>query len=235
MHFQTNLPPLEPASPMNNLVAATVLVSLLLPVIAVISDDRRHYRGRRKTFFSHRGDLKIWREIDNSQDYEGWFRRKFRCSKRVFDVLCSKVERRWISINEARPAVNAVFKIRDRFAITMYYLTHPVSVEEAGAKFGASKTRAHAYIGQVVAVLISYFHSTISLPKNESEWLDVCEGFEQVAGFPRVCGAVDGCLFPIQRPEDFEGWYCRKGFKPLVGIQIGYLTCCLNLVKFVTT
>lgn len=30
-------------------------------------------------------------------------------------------------------------------------------------------------------------------------------------GHPDVGGAIDGTLFPINRPDNFEGFYCRKG------------------------
>ncbi|KAE9023914.1 hypothetical protein PF011_g3750 [Phytophthora fragariae] len=44
------------------------------------------------------------------------------------------------------------------------------------------------------------------------------QGFETIAGFSEVVGAIDGTLIKIPRPRDFEGWYCRKGF-PAVNVQ----------------
>ncbi|KAG3146150.1 hypothetical protein PI124_g13677 [Phytophthora idaei] len=38
------------------------------------------------------------------------------------------------------------------------------------------------------------------------------QGFEEMLGFPGVVGAIDGTLISIKRFEDFEGFYCRKGF-----------------------
>ncbi|DAZ94441.1 TPA: hypothetical protein N0F65_002759 [Lagenidium giganteum] len=38
------------------------------------------------------------------------------------------------------------------------------------------------------------------------------EQFEMRTGIPHVVGAIDGSLFPIKRLEDWDGWYCRKGF-----------------------
>ena len=45
-----------------------------------------------------------------------------------------------------------------------------------------------------------------------TEWNDVASGFQAIAGFPGVCGAVDGTLIKRERPDDFWGWYCRKGY-----------------------
>ena len=37
--------------------------------------------------------------------------------------------------------------------------------------------------------------------------------FYKIAGFPRVIGAIDGCLIPIRRPDRDEHLYvCHKGF-----------------------
>lgn len=36
--------------------------------------------------------------------------------------------------------------------------------------------------------------------------------FQRISKFPRVVGAIDGSLIQINRPRDYEGWYCRKGF-----------------------
>ncbi|KAF4129643.1 DDE superfamily endonuclease [Phytophthora infestans] len=53
------------------------------------------------------------------------------------------------------------------------------------------------------------------VPPNTDEVKAVEEGFQLVAGFPGVVGAVDGTLIAIPRPHDFEGWYCRKGFSAI--------------------
>ncbi|EEY69123.1 uncharacterized protein PITG_05309 [Phytophthora infestans T30-4] len=37
-------------------------------------------------------------------------------------------------------------------------------------------------------------------------------------GFPLCCGAIDGTLIAINRPQEFEGWYNRKGF-PSLNVQ----------------
>ncbi|RHY02429.1 hypothetical protein DYB36_008482 [Aphanomyces astaci] len=44
------------------------------------------------------------------------------------------------------------------------------------------------------------------------DWAAISAGFERVAGFPNVFGAIDGCLVMVKRFRQHEGWYCRKGF-----------------------
>ena len=79
-----------------------------------------------------------------------------------------------------------------------------------------SRTRAFEYTRQVVMVLnLTWLKQTIKLPSTKAGWEEVSSGFEQICGVPNVCGAIDGSLFQVKRFQDFEGWYCRKGFPAL--------------------
>src|SRR5207244_676521 len=97
---------------------------------------------------------------------------------------------------------------------------HGGNMATAGQVFGMGKTSAVQYIWQVVNVLNKKLAlQFIQLPATEAEWQDLEEGFEEVCGFPGACLAVDGSLFEIERPHDFQGWYCRKGY-PAINVQI---------------
>ena len=48
--------------------------------------------------------------------------------------------------------------------------------------------------------------------------MNMVADFESMIGFPLTCGAIDESIIEIQRPCDFEGWYCRKGY-PALNIQ----------------
>ena len=41
---------------------------------------------------------------------------------------------------------------------------------------------------------------------------------ERVCRFPDAVLAIDGSLIQIERPMDYEGWYCRKGY-PAINVQ----------------
>ncbi|KAE9007261.1 hypothetical protein PR001_g17006 [Phytophthora rubi] len=58
----------------------------------------------------------------------------------------------------------------------------------------------------------------IKLPTSQTEWEIISDGFRQIRGFPFCAGAIDGTLVAVQRPNDFEGWYNRKGY-PSFNIQ----------------
>ncbi|KAG3139001.1 hypothetical protein PC129_g18110 [Phytophthora cactorum] len=118
-----------------------------------------------------------------------WFHKKLRCDKASFLRIFKEVE---ASTNRL-PASN-------------------------GSKCdGVSWPRAVVYINDTLEMLVKMAKRNVVMPRLE-ELHAVEEGFEAIAGFPGVVGALDGTLFKIPRPRDFEGWYCRKGF-PAVNVQ----------------
>ena len=90
---------------------------------------------------------------------------------------------------------------------------HGGSIVDAAKDFGTSKALAFRYLWQVFDVIIICLRPKyIVLPITTAEWKNIGRGFEQICGFPDCCFAVDGCLFEIERPYDYEDWYCRKGY-----------------------
>ncbi len=82
-----------------------------------------------------------------------------------------------------------------------------------------SKSSAIRYIWQVIDILLYIQKTYIKLPANASEWQSISGGFEDICGLPNCCFAIDGCLIEIERPFDFEGWYCRKAY-PAINAQV---------------
>ncbi|EPZ36187.1 hypothetical protein O9G_002253, partial [Rozella allomycis CSF55] len=86
---------------------------------------------------------------------------------------------------------------------------------EVAGHYGISKYSAVHYVHQVVNVLYKISNTIIKLPQTGTHWVSIAYGFEKIKSFPGVVGAIDGTLIPIDRPKDFEGWYCRKNFTAL--------------------
>ncbi|KAH9105449.1 hypothetical protein AeMF1_018731 [Aphanomyces euteiches] len=142
---------------------------------------------------------------------DGWYLRNLRCSKVAFEKIVANVDARWLHVNLPLHH-NTVFSIKDRVAVTIHYLTHSDGFAASGQVFGMSSTRAHGYVSEIVAVIMTYMNHAVRLPKSPAEWLEVARGFEQMGGIPNVVGVIDGSLLPVKRFGDHEGWYCRKGF-----------------------
>jgi hypothetical protein len=83
-----------------------------------------------------------------------------------------------------------------------------------------SKTTALRSVKQIVDVLTTSVPPFIvRQPQSIAEWDRLAKVFENIYGFPNCCLAVDGSLFEIERPYDYEGWYYRKGY-PAINVQI---------------
>jgi hypothetical protein len=68
-------------------------------------------------------------------------------------------------------------------------------------------------------VLVRLAKDSVVFPNTELAWDKVLIRFESVAGFPAVGDEIDGSLFEIECPADFEGCYCRKGY-PALNVQV---------------
>ena len=97
--------------------------------------------------------------------------------------------------------------------------TRSGSIADSAKVFGMGKASALRFIDEVMNIIIERLgHRFIFLPRSDVEWNELSDGFESICGFPDTCLAVDGTLIEIERPLDFEGWYCRKGY-PAINLQ----------------
>ncbi|RLN47593.1 hypothetical protein BBJ28_00026165 [Nothophytophthora sp. Chile5] len=152
---------------------------------------------------------------------DAWFREAYGCRRSSFSFLCDLVERHWSDVNGRVAAQPPSSSIRDRVAVTIYYLTHSGGLEAAAEAHGMTPTAANRYIWQVIEVLLSRMVKTayFRLPKSDTDWTRLSTAFEALCGFPDCCLAVGGLLVEIQRPRDWEGWYCSKNF-PAENVQL---------------
>ncbi|KAG3048380.1 hypothetical protein PI124_g24342, partial [Phytophthora idaei] len=80
---------------------------------------------------------------------------------------------------------------------------------------------ATRYVWQVVHVLLSdavkakYFN----FPTSDEGWSKLSDEFEAICGYPNCCLAIGGMLVEIERPRQWEGWYCNKNF-PAENVQL---------------
>ncbi|KAE9199582.1 hypothetical protein PF005_g15676 [Phytophthora fragariae] len=89
---------------------------------------------------------------------------------------------------------------------------------EAAQTFGVSKSWTITAVNAMLRAISNDYKRFIHLPLSLEEWHAEQEAFEMRAGVPLVCAAVDGTLIDLNRFEDYEGWYCRKGY-PAVNLQ----------------
>lgn len=82
-------------------------------------------------------------------------------------MIHKTIEPKWDEGNP-QPCPNTHFGIHHRVAVTLYFLTHSVSLGDAATVFGMSKSLASQYLWQVLACIqLAY---PISLPRTGLEW-----------------------------------------------------------------
>ncbi|RKP15613.1 hypothetical protein ROZALSC1DRAFT_26265, partial [Rozella allomycis CSF55] len=116
---------------------------------------------------------------------------------------------------------NAYFRIRDHVAVTIHFLAHGGSVVSSAKIFAMCETVALRAIRNVLNVLMCIKNDWIKMAATNAEWRSIMHDFEKKSGLRGVCGSVDGTLIEINRPHDFEGWYCRKGYPLIFFDQVG--------------
>lgn len=192
------------------MVLVVACVSAVVIFAAVSADGRTMPAPR---LHKHTANVSPWPTADEDEEYhQRWFRTMFRCNKDCFDRIEAMITAHWDP--RLIPAQNSKFKIHDRVAVALHYLTHKCTMFEAAAMFGMSKRVVCKYIWEVVDILNSIVDEWVYFPKrrDDIEWDEIMSNFEKTAKFPGVCGAMDGTLIEVERPADFEGFYCRKGF-----------------------
>lgn len=193
-------------------------VSAVLQAVAAVVADRRSYRRPPSQRLSMK--LSLFAAADGNAAFDhGWFKNQFRCIKTSFDSVVQMIGSHWDRVH-GPIGHNAEFFVRDRVAVTLFYLTHSGGLFETAQVFGMSKTSAIRYIKQVTDIIVDCLGPiVVCLPESQESWDELSNGFEAICGFPNCCLAMDGSLFEIERPRDFEGWYCRKGW-PAINIQL---------------
>lgn len=148
----------------------------------------------------------------DEQCYNGWFCRHLRCSQATFRKLCSMLRGHF----DQKPYKKYSFE--RVVACTLFHLGSSGGFRETAQAFGVSKAWCIVNVNSIVRVLTQLRSTHIKLPATPEEWEIEVSAFHRVQGFPLCCGAIDGTLIAINRPQEFEGWYNRKGF-PSLNVQ----------------
>jgi hypothetical protein len=152
-----------------------------------------------------------WKDAleDESGAHDMWFVTHFRLTIKTFRKLMEVLKPHFVQKRKRRPGRPLEFKVLCALA----YLSSEGDMRYPAILMGCSKSEISKGVSEVTSILSKLAKSTINFAKLTRPQLEeIAEGFEDINGFPNVLGAVDGCLVKIQRPADYEGWYCRKGF-----------------------
>ncbi|XP_022242643.1 uncharacterized protein LOC106460265 isoform X2 [Limulus polyphemus] len=115
----------------------------------------------------------------------------------------------------------------DKVLITLWVLGNPESYQGVASRFGVSKSTAWESCEEVCQLLVQKFGANISWPQGD-ELYNVVSGFEQIAKFPGVVGAIGVCRIPIKTPKNDRDSRINKKHK----YSINLLATCNHEFKF---
>jgi hypothetical protein len=158
--------------------------------------------------------------LDNAF-HNTWFHGNFRCKKTTFVRIVLLVEENWLEAHGQPVGQNAHFSYAERTAAFLHYRTQPSATHQTGTVMGMSKSTAWRCFWDVLEVVVFVIGpQLIQLPSTKEEWDELADGMERSGGFPKAPLAIDGSLIPIERPGDYEGWYCRKKFPAINALVV---------------
>eukprot|EP00644_Phytophthora_capsici_P007875 jgi/Phyca11/126503/e_gw1.63.88.1 len=150
-----------------------------------------------------------------SAAYASWFEGNMRCTKETFLRLGRFLQEHGIRFANTKIRQHSYEK---KVAAALYFLGSSGGYREVGAATGMSRSYVKKITDEVIRVLKLVAIQVISFPRDRRRWNTIEDQFALRQGYPGVVGAIDGSLVEIERPDGFDGFYCRKSY-PALNIQ----------------
>ena len=145
------------------------------------------------------------------------FRKHFRITQSVFDVLLAKVCTWGDVCSNLMRGGRRPISLDKRLLITLWYLGCGESFRQIADRFGVSESSAHSTVRRICTGLLLHLRKVVITWPCGMRFSEVKTGFKAIKGFPNVIGAIDGCHIPIKPPSDDRDSYInRKKFPSLL-------------------
>jgi hypothetical protein len=158
----------------------------LLPLLAVIDNEAIKQRGPRGAY--RRPKSQHWYEntVQHYNDME--FRKTFRLNKSTFDNLIKDIEGDAVFCNNSRCKQKPV---KLQLAVFLKTLGSVSSRWDVSTHFGISQGTVCLYCDRVSKAIKNLRDRVVVWPQN-ADRSAIISGFQEMAGFPGVVGAIDG-------------------------------------------
>ena len=184
------------------------------------TDGARDNRGMVQKLHKRVIMVDWWEKIDSEEhDASGQFYRTFRMTRIRFNLLLNYIKNKWVSVFGKHSLVclkrqkgNA---IRKKLAIALHFFSMESGVRPTAQQFGVSVASVWLTVKHISRVILK---NKLDFIYKRTDFEVIADEFEKIAGFPNVYAAVDGSHILRNRPENFTGWYNRKGV-PSYNIQ----------------
>ncbi|KAE9021496.1 hypothetical protein PF005_g1218 [Phytophthora fragariae] len=150
-----------------------------------------------------------------SSAYSSWFETNLRCTRSTFFRIASFLQEHGVAFAQTKVKKHSYEK---KVAAVLYFLGSVGGYREVGAAMSMARSYVMEITTEVVRVLNAVAPAVISFPRSRDGWTAVEDGFASPHGYPGVADAIDGSLIAIERPEDYDGFYCRKCY-PALNVQ----------------
>jgi hypothetical protein len=145
------------------------------------------------------------------------FKGHFRLYPTTFEVLLQKLHEATDSLHDIHKG-QPELPLEKQTLITLWCLANVESFRSVADRFGVSKSACWRILYRTGHRLVNCNRrfKIISFPAGADAERVMTE-FEEISGFPRVLGAVDGCHIRIEKPREFPNSYInRKGFPSII-------------------
>jgi hypothetical protein len=105
--------------------------------------------------------------------------------------------------------------VKKRLGVFVYVCAHGIATTTVQTLFAKSSTNVWHIFNQCLKVFKELEDDFIRLPASPAEWVRISRKFERSSGFPDACCAFDGTHVLINRPNNWNGFYNRKGLTSL--------------------
>lgn len=108
-------------------------------------------------------------------------------------------------------------ELEKQVLITLWILANTCCFRDISDRFNVTKSSIYRIFRRICSAIVSNLVNRFIRFPTGNGIQQVCEGFQKLAGIPRVLGAVDGCHIPIKAPSKFpENYVNRKKFHSVV-------------------
>ncbi|EEY55244.1 uncharacterized protein PITG_09146 [Phytophthora infestans T30-4] len=150
-----------------------------------------------------------------SWSYDSWFETNLRCSKKTFLRVANFLQCQGVRFAAAKSKQHCYNK---KVAAALYFMGSTGGYREVGGAMGMCRSYVSEITAEVVRVLRAAAPQIVAFPRDQGGWDAIESEFAARHGYPGVVGAIDGSLIEVERPYEFDGFYCRKCY-PALNVQ----------------
>ena len=160
------------------------------------------------------------------QDKELFFR-YHRMTPSRFEHLLSLVEDK---ITKEKTNFRDPICAEERLSITLRFLATGESQQSLSFSYRVGRNTVSKIVSETCEALFQSLKTYLRAPKNDTEWKEISDKFEEQWNFPHVIGAIDGKHIRIECPKNSGTlYYNYKGFFSIVLMAVCDANYCFTL------